>query len=62
VQGAQGYRVEAADDESFTGAVQLYQGTDTSFMIAAHTDNLKYYRVCAYNANGVGAWSKAVKS
>jgi hypothetical protein len=60
MQGAEGYIVEASEDEGFTHATQVYQGPDTGWKDPEQPEGIRYYRLCAYNAAGNSAWSDTV--
>ncbi len=60
VPGAEGYIVEESANEDFTNPVRVYEGPDTSFSLSGKAGDPAYYRVCAYNSDGSGAWSKIV--
>jgi serine/threonine protein kinase len=62
VQGAEGYIVEASDDEGFVNATQVYKGADTCWTDPEQPEGTRYYRVCAYNANGTSDWSHTAQT
>ncbi len=60
VAGAEGYIVEMADGENFTNADEVYQGQEPFCPTTDQTHATKWYRVCAYDTQGTGAWSRPI--
>jgi len=59
VVDATGYRLEQANNPSFTSSVVRYAGTAVQYNVTAQPNGTWYYRVLAYNSAGDSPWSNA---
>jgi len=57
--GAAGYRLQEADNPSFSSARVLYVGTALVYRVTGQPGGTWYYRVQAYNPAGDSSWSNA---
>jgi hypothetical protein len=58
VLGASAYTLEEATDETFAGAVEVYQGSNTSYGIGGRGPARYYYRVRASDTSKASGWSR----
>jgi subtilisin family serine protease len=62
VPNADSYRLQQADNPSFSEPDNRYQGTDTSYLVTGQPAGTWYYRVQSINSDGISAWSSTVST